>query len=236
VCQTSDVKQTEGKTVVENAADQRTQINLNDAAGQIALLVGAIVILDIFLSVFAFGFLNNETKKKYHRQGLRYPFQTYQSAQSAGPKIRNPFRRRPSALAITLRKKLRQALTPRRPLYAKNYGKRSVEVDFDREDVFRPSLDYELNDDHVLQSIDILDTTFGVMNVDSEICRQRTICEMERVASRYPIVSFFVKTVGPFVKGLENYEDAAHQGRNGEDCALYYGECHYSLNKLPKFF
>ena len=40
----------------------------------------------------------------------------------------------------------------------------------------------------------------------------------------------------PFVKGLEKYDDAVQQGRNGEDCALYYDECQYSLNKMPKFF
>ena len=128
----------------------RNQIksDLNDAAGQIALLVGAIIIIDIFVSVFAFGFLNTETQKKYKRQGLKNPYQAYQLNSA---RIPNPFRRRPSALAITLRKKIRQALTPRRSIYAKHYGKRSVEVDLEREDVFRPSLDYELNDDHVLQ-------------------------------------------------------------------------------------
>ena len=44
-------------------------------------------------------------------------------------------------------------------------------------------------------SIDLVDSTFGVMNIDSEPCRKRTICEMERVATKYPIVSFIVKTV-----------------------------------------
>lgn len=212
-------------------SDQRTQINLNNGAGQIALLVGAIIIIDVFLTIFSFGYLNQETNKKYKRKGLRSPLYR------ASPVQRRPniFRRRPSALAITLRKKLQRAFTPRKPLY-KHYGKRSAEVDIERQDVFRPALEYEFNDDQIQQSIDIVDTTFGVMNVESEPCRQRTICEMEKVASQNPVVSFVLKTVGPFVKGLEKYDDAAQRGRNGEDCALYYEECQYSLDKLPKFF
>lgn len=87
-----------------------------------------------------------------------------------------------------------------------------------------------------LDSIDIVDTTFGVMNIDSEPCRKRTICEMERVATQYPIVSFIVKTVSPYVRGLSKYDDAVQRGANGEDCALYYDDCPYTLDKLPKFF
>lgn len=217
LCQTSDMAK----------SDERTQINLNDQAGQIALLVGAIIIIDALLTVFAFGYLNQETTKKYKRKGLRSHYRVQK-----GP---NVFRRRPSPLAIALRKKLQRAFTPRKPLY-KHYGKRSPEVDIERQDVFRPDLEYDFNDDQIQQSIDLVDTTFGVMNVESEPCRQRTICEMEKVASQSPVVSFVLKTVGPFVKGLEKYDDAAQRGRNGEDCALYYEECQYSLDKLPKFF
>merc|ERR1712110_577896 len=113
VCQPTGVIQPDGKTLVENTVDERTQINLNSAAGQIGLLVGAIIIFDIFISVFAFGFLNQETKKKYERQGFKTPYQAL-SGYQIKPKVPNPFRRRPSALAITLRKKLRKAFTPKR--------------------------------------------------------------------------------------------------------------------------
>jgi len=220
------------QTSAEEKENERTQINLNDASGQFILFMGAIVLIDIFLSVFAFGFLNQQSQKKYKRQGFRSPYH----AHGIAPVSNNPFRRKPSALAITLRRKIQQALRPKRPLY-KHYGKRSVESEIEREDVFRPFFDYEFNDSQVQQSIDLVDTTFGVMNVESEPCRKRTICEVERVASQNPIVSFFIKTVGPFVRGLEKYEDAAEKGRNGEDCALYYDECQASsLDKLPKFF
>jgi len=226
MCQNSDQTQTEAK---EN---ERTQINLNDASGQFILFMGAIVLIDVFLSVFAFGFLNQESSKKYRRQGFRSPYH----AHGLKPVSSNPFRRKPSALAITLRRKIQQALRPKRPLY-RQYGKRSAESEIERQDVFRPTFNYEFDDSQVQQSIDLVDTTFKVMDVESEPCRMRTICEMERVASQNPIVSFFVRTVGPFVNGLEKYEDAAERGRNGEDCALYYDECQVSsLDKLPKFF
>ena len=50
--------------------------------------------------------------------------------------------------------------------------------------------------DYLFFSLDVVDTAFGVMNVESEECRMRSICEMERVATRYPIMSFLVQTVG----------------------------------------
>lgn len=223
---------------VDSAAkgDERTQLNLNSQAGQIALFVGAVIVIDLFLTVFAFGHLSKETQKKYAREGIRNPYYSRVAAK-ATPSLRQVFRRRPSALALTLRRKLRQ-LGPNRnaPFYRHSFGKRAAESDIEREDIFRPAIDYEFNDDLVQQSIDIVGTTFGVMDVDSEACRKRTICEIERVASQNPIVSFFVKTVGPFVNGLEKYDDAAELGRNGEDCALHYDTCQYSMDKLPKFF
>ena len=95
--------------------------DLSNAAGQLALLVGAIIIFDIFISVFAFGFLNQETQKRYERQGFKNPYQAL-SGYQINPKqiLPNPFRRRPSALAITLRKKLRKAFTPKRSIYKKH--------------------------------------------------------------------------------------------------------------------
>merc|ERR1712154_721646 len=113
MCQTSDVSQTEGK---EN---ERTQINLNSQAGQFILFMGAIILIDVFLSVFAFGFLNQESSKKYRRQGFRSPYH----AHGLKPVSSNPLRRK-------------------RPLY-RQYGKRSVESEIEREDVFRPTFDYE---------------------------------------------------------------------------------------------
>jgi len=226
LCQSSEVSQTEGKQ-----GDERTQINLASTGGQILLFFGAVIIIDLFLTVFAFGYLSEETKKKYRRQGILSPFS---QRLRPSPILKKLFRRRPSKLALTLRRKLQQ-LGPNR--HAKrHFGKRDVESEIEREDMFRPAIDDEFNDDQVQQSLDVVDTAFGVMNVESEECRMRSICEMERVATRYPIMSFLVQTVGPYVKGLEKYEDAVQRGRNGEDCALYYDKCQYSLDRLPKLF
>ena len=59
----------------------------------------------------------------------------------------------------------------------------------------------------------------------------------------YPVIKFHANLnltpiffCSPYVNGLERYEDAIQRGSNGDDCALYYEECPYSLVKLPKFF
>jgi hypothetical protein len=231
VCQASEVQTGGGKD-----GEQRAQINLSESSGQLALVIGAAIIIDVFLTIFAFGYLSRETQKKV---GKRYPFvPRAEPTRNRYPALTKFVRRRPSRLAVTLKQKLQQ-LRPN-SYYVNGYRsfiKRTGEYDdIERQDVFKPTINYEFNDDQVQQSIDLVDTTFGVMNIDSEPCRKRTICEMERVATQYPIVSFIVKTVSPFVKGLSKYDDAVQRGANGEDCALYYDDCPYALDKLPKFF
>ena len=49
-------------------------------------------------------------------------------------------------------------------------------------------------------------------------------------------IFIFYFYVSPFVKGLSKYDDAVQRGANGDDCALYYDDCPYALDKLPKFF
>ena len=101
--------------------------------------------------MFAFGHLSKETQKKYAREGIRNPYYSRVAAK-ATPSLRQVFRRRPSALALTLRRKLRQ-LGPNRnaPFYRHSFGKRAAESNIEREDVFRPAIDYEFNDDLVQQ-------------------------------------------------------------------------------------
>ena len=47
-----------------------------------------------------------------------------------------------------------------------------------------------------IYSLDLVDTTFGLMNVDSEICRQKMICEMEQTASKNSVLDFVLQNVG----------------------------------------
>lgn len=86
-------------------------------------------------------------------------------------------------------------------------------------------------------SIDMVDTTFNVMDVESEVCRKRAVCEVESVASSNPLFSLVVNTVNSNLRGLERYSDAVEAGLGGEDCALAYDECPHSfLAQLPTFF
>ena len=120
--------------------------DLASTGGQILLFFGAVIIIDLFLTVFAFGYLSEETKKKYRRQGILSPFS---QRLRPSPVLKKLFRRRPSKLALTLRRKLQQ-LGPNR--HAKrHFGKRDVESEIEREDIFRPTIDYEFNDDQVQQ-------------------------------------------------------------------------------------
>ena len=120
--------------------------DLASTGGQILLFFGAVIIIDLFLTVFAFGYLSEETKKKYRRQGILSPFS---QRLRPSPVLKKLFRRRPSKLALTLRRKLQQ-LGPNR--HAKrHFGKRDVESEIEREDIFRPAIDYEFNDDQVQQ-------------------------------------------------------------------------------------
>ena len=44
-------------------------------------------------------------------------------------------------------------------------------------------------------SLDWVDSTFGLINVDSEVCRERAVCELERAASENAFLGFIVKNL-----------------------------------------
>lgn len=85
-------------------------------------------------------------------------------------------------------------------------------------------------------SIDMVDTTFNVMDVESEVCRKRAVCEVESVASSNPLFSLVVNTVNSNLRGLERYSDAVEAGLGGQDCALAYDECPHSFLDQLNFF
>lgn len=227
----------ENAEVAKNG-ESRATLNLNDSNNQLYVFAAAIIALDIILTIFAFGYIQTQERRKYKRVGVPPPY--FNRNYTPLSKIRKailgsrPIKANPNSLGSRIVRKLRP-----KSYYIngyKSFVKRTGQQDIDTQGEFRPTIDHEFNDAQIQQSIDLVDSTFGVMNIDSEPCRKRTICEMERVATKYPIVSFIVKTVSPYVKGLSKYDDAVQRGANGEDCALYYNECPYTLDKLPKFF
>merc|ERR1712024_217223 len=58
------------------------------------------------------------------------------------------------------------------------------------------------------QSLDWVDSTFGLMNIESQVCRERAICELERKASEKAFFGFIVKNLNSYVNGLDKYERA----------------------------
>lgn len=81
---------------------------------------------------------------------------------------------------------------------------------------------------NVYNSIDIVDTTFNYMDIDSDICRLRTVCEMESYAANNPIARLAINTVNSNLRGLEKYSEAVEAGLARQDCALLYDQCETS--------
>jgi len=77
-------------------------------------------------------------------------------------------------------------------------------------------------------SIDIVDTTFNYMDIDSDHCRLRTVCEMESYAANNPIARLAINTVNSNLRGLEKYSEAVEAGLARQDCALLYDQCQTS--------
>lgn len=81
---------------------------------------------------------------------------------------------------------------------------------------------------NVYNSIDIVDTTFNYMDIDSDHCRLRTVCEMESYAANNPIARLAINTVNSNLRGLEKYSEAVEAGLARQDCALLYDQCQTS--------
>jgi len=81
---------------------------------------------------------------------------------------------------------------------------------------------------NVYNSIDIVDTTFTYMDIDSDMCRLKTVCEMESYAAHNPIARLAINTVNSNLRGLEKYSEAVEAGLARQDCALLYDQCETS--------
>ncbi|XP_069996185.1 uncharacterized protein [Penaeus vannamei] len=80
----------------------------------------------------------------------------------------------------------------------------------------------------VLHSIDLMDVTFGVMEVEEESCRRRAVCELQRAASKMPFIGTFLQNISPSINGMEKYKEAQQSGSALEDCKVLF-ECPYSF-------
>ncbi|XP_068216348.1 uncharacterized protein [Palaemon carinicauda] len=83
--------------------------------------------------------------------------------------------------------------------------------------------------ERVLNSIDPVDSVFAFMKVDEDICKERTICELQRASSKFPMIKDSVEYASHFIYSLRNYKEAIRAGGDLEDCALLYSECPYSI-------
>jgi len=70
-----------------------------------------------------------------------------------------------------------------------------------------------------------VDTTFNYMDIESDMCRLKTVCEMESYAANNPIARLAINTVNSNLRGLEKYSEAVEAGLSGQDCSLLYDQC-----------
>nr|XP_045615610.1 uncharacterized protein LOC123768861 isoform X2 [Procambarus clarkii] len=83
--------------------------------------------------------------------------------------------------------------------------------------------------EQLLNSIDPVESTFAMLQVEEVACRRRTVCEVQRAASRMPLLGSVLQYFSPSVTGLEEYKEAQDAGAALEDCALLFSECPTSL-------
>ncbi|XP_042878359.1 uncharacterized protein LOC122257247 [Penaeus japonicus] len=76
----------------------------------------------------------------------------------------------------------------------------------------------------LLNSIDLVDVTFNVMDVDDVECRKRVVCELQRAASRMPILGELLESASSSINGMDKYKSAQNSGAALEDCQLLF-EC-----------
>lgn len=73
----------------------------------------------------------------------------------------------------------------------------------------------------VLNSIDPVEMSFRIMEIDHTDCRKRTLCEL----SATPILGQFFRYISPNISSLKNYQDAMTAGEAKQDCAVLFAEC-----------
>ena len=122
--------------------------DLSDSGNQLVLFVMAVIFLDIILTIFAFGYIQTQERKKYKRLGAPLPYFNRQYT-PLGKITRALFRRRPSPLGTRIANKLRP-----KSYYInghKSLFKRSSQHDVDTKGEFRPAIDHEYNDAQIQQ-------------------------------------------------------------------------------------
>lgn len=88
----------------------------------------------------------------------------------------------------------------------------------------------------VLNSIDYVDTTFAVMKIQSDGCRKRIACEMERTAGRNKMFNYATGWFRKQMRSMDFYKDAVSAADDQKDCAIQYPDCTYTLvDKVGKW-
>ncbi|KAK8403642.1 hypothetical protein O3P69_000022 [Scylla paramamosain] len=79
--------------------------------------------------------------------------------------------------------------------------------------------------ERALNSIDPVEATFSLLQVNDMSCRQRVVCEVQRSASAVPLIGSFLQQLSTSIPGLQHYREAQFAGAALEDCALLFANC-----------
>ncbi|KAL1464885.1 hypothetical protein WDU94_004492 [Cyamophila willieti] len=86
----------------------------------------------------------------------------------------------------------------------------------------------------LMRSVDFVDMTFNVLNLEEESCRKKMVCEMDNTAAagQNPILTFLMDSVKV---NLDKYRSAATHNINAtlkQNCDFLHPECKRSLNPV----
>ncbi|KAI5713412.1 hypothetical protein M8J75_016236 [Diaphorina citri] len=82
----------------------------------------------------------------------------------------------------------------------------------------------------LMKSVDFVDMTFNVLNLEEEECRKKLVCEMDNTSAQNPIMKYLMES---FKVNLEKYRPVHNLNATlKQDCDFLYPECKRSLSPV----
>jgi len=82
----------------------------------------------------------------------------------------------------------------------------------------------------IFDNIDWTDMVFELLGLNSDECRRRFTCELDFRLKQIPFSSYMLNSDSPaFLNKYREQSNDVNQATTFSDCALFYGECKYSL-------
>ncbi|XP_068085094.1 uncharacterized protein [Anabrus simplex] len=76
--------------------------------------------------------------------------------------------------------------------------------------------------ERVMAGIDLVDLTFNIMDITTDACRRKAVCQMDKAALQQPLLGYAMNI---FSGSLSNYRNVDQVLNKTADCASLYPEC-----------